>query len=333
MTLIAETAAALELERMQPAKPVVELEHVARRIGARPVLRDVSLTVPVGQAFGITGANGSGKTVLLRLIAGLDRASQGTVRVAGEDAARNAGKVRKLVGYLPEDAALYRDITVKQYLDFVGRSRGLGRQVRAASIETLMEVVGLERQRGMDLETLSPGERRRVLLAGALMHEPTVLLLDDPIRSLDGQARSEQLEVLRELRRLGSSMVMTSTRPEDLLEVCDTVAVLRDGVLSWSGGAEAAAALADPRQADAVRVRIEVAHGLDTALALLSQRRDVHELEVDVDGRTVWMLFAGDEEALEALLPQLIRADCRVAHFGIERRSAAAAISHLFRGV
>jgi ABC-2 type transport system ATP-binding protein len=310
---------------------VVELEHVSRRLGSRLVLRDVSFSVPAGQAFGITGANGSGKTVLLRLLAGLDRATSGTVRVAGNDATRSAGKVRRSVGYLPEDAVLYRGITVKQYLNFVGRARGLGRQVRAASIETLLEVVGLERQRGVDLSTLSPGERRRLLMAGALMHEPVVLLLDDPIRSLDGQARSEQLEVLRELRRLGSSIVMTSTRPEDLLEVCDTVAVLRDGSLTWTGDAAAAAALADPRQADAVRVRIEVSAGLHAALTLLSQRRDLHELEVDEDGRTIWLLFTGGQEALEGLLPQLVRADCTVAHFGIERRSAANALSHLFR--
>ena len=320
-----------ETELQPPPKMVVEVEHVARRLGSKQVLRDVSFTVPAGQAFGITGANGSGKTVLLRLLAGLDRSSQGLVRVAGQDAARSAGKVRRVVGYLPEDAILYRGLTVKQYLDFVGRARGLGRQVRAASIETLLEVVGLERQRGVDLGTLSPGERRRVLMAGALMHEPTVLLLDDPIRSLDGQARSEQLEVLRELRRLGSSIVMTSTRPEDLLEVCDTVSVLRDGVLTWTGDALAAAALADPRQADAVRVRIELSEGMQTALALLTQRRDLHELEVDEDGRTIWLLFSGGQEAMEGLLPQLIRADCAVAHFGIERRSAATAISHLFR--
>jgi ABC-2 type transport system ATP-binding protein len=167
-------------------------------------------------------------------------------------------------------------------------------------------------------------------MASALVHEPDVLLLDDPLRGLDGFARLEQIEVLRELHRLGSTMVMAATRPEDVLEICDYVAVLRDGALVWSGDAAAAAALASPQHANAVRVRAEVLSELEAAVTLLGQRRDVQELEVDEDGRNVWFLFSGDEEALATLLPQLIRAGSSVAHFGVERRSPAAAISRLF---
>jgi ABC-2 type transport system ATP-binding protein len=236
-----------------------------------------------------------------------------------------------VVGYLPDSPVAYRGITVGQYLVFVGRSRGLGRQVRQATVDTLLQVVGLEHRRNSDLETLSPGERRRMLLAGALMNEPTVLLLDDPLRSLDGQARSEQLEVLKELRRLGSSMVITATRPEDVLELCDVTSVLRDGVLTWMGDAEAASKLADPDLAVGVRARVEVKFGLETALAVLGQRRDVRELELDDDGRTIWFQFVGDPEAFDGLLPQLVRADCIVSHFGMERRSAAGAVAQMFR--
>src|SRR3977135_4021496 len=118
--------------------------------------------------------------------------------------------------------------------------------------------------------------------------------------------------------------------PEDLLEVCDSLSVLRDGLLVWSGDANAASALAAPQFADAVRVRAELLEGLEAGLALLGQRRDLRELEVDEDGKTVWFLFSGDHEALASLLPQLIRAGCSVAHFGIERRSPAAAVARLF---
>jgi ABC-2 type transport system ATP-binding protein len=167
-------------------------------------------------------------------------------------------------------------------------------------------------------------------MASALVHEPDVLLLDDPLRGLDGFARLEQIEVLRELHRLGSTMMMTATRPEDVLEVCATVAILRDGALVWSGDESAAMALATPQHADALRVRVEVLDGLEAGLALLGQIRDLRELEVDEDGRNVWFLFTGDEEALANLLPQLIRAGCTVAHFGVERRSPAAALARLF---
>jgi ABC-type multidrug transport system ATPase subunit len=198
------------------------------------------------------------------------------------------------------------------------------------AVDTLLQVVGLEERRWRDVSTFSPGERRRLALASALVHEPDVLLLDDPLRGLDGFARLEQIEVLRELHRLGSTMVVAATRPEDLLEVCETMAVLRDGTLVWSGDATSAAALAAPQYADAVRVRMELLDGLEACLTLLGQRRDLRELEVDEDGRTVWFLFSGEQEGLANLLPQLIRAGCSVAHFGIERRSPASALARLF---
>jgi len=125
-------------------------------------------------------------------------------------------------------------------------------------------------------------------------------------------------------------MLLAATRPEDILEVCDSLAVLRDGTLVWTGDLNAAAALATPQDSGAVRVRAELIDGLEAALALLGQRRDLRELEVEEDGKTIWFLFSGDQEALANLLPQLIRAGCSVAHFGVEKRSPAAAVSRLF---
>jgi ABC-2 type transport system ATP-binding protein len=239
--------------------------------------------------------------------------------------------VRDRIGYVPEEPMLYDGLTAEQYLQFVGRTRGLGRQVRQVAVDTLLQVVGLDERREREISSFSPGERRRLALASALVHEPDVLLLDDPLRGLDGFARLEQLEVLRELRRLGSTMVVGATRPEDLLEVCDVVSVLRGGRLVWLGTPDEAVQLATPAEADAARVRVEIVEGLEPALELLGQRRDLRELEVDEDGRTVWFLFTVDREALTGLLPQLIRAECTIAHFGIERRSAAAALSRLFQ--
>jgi ABC-2 type transport system ATP-binding protein len=306
------------------------VEHLARRFGTRAILHDLSFAVEAGQAFGIAGANGSGKTVLLRLLASLDRPTSGRVAIHGYDTVRRARAVRDRIGFVPEEPMLYDGLTAEQYLQFVGRARGLGRQVRQVAVDTLLQVVGLDEQRWRDVSAFSPGERRRLALASALVHEPDVLLLDDPLRGLDGFARLEQIEVLRELHRLGSTMIITATRPEDVLEVCDSIAILREGRLVWTGNEAAAGALAAPQHADAVRVRCELIDGLEAGLALLGQIRDLRELEVDEDGRNVWFLFSGDEDALANLLPQLIRAGCAVAHFGIERHSPAAALARLF---
>ncbi len=258
-----------------PAEPAVVVEHVVRRFGGRAVLQDISFNVAPSTAFGIAGANGSGKTVLLRLIASLDRPTSGRITIHGYDTMRRARAVRDRIGYVPEEPMLYDGLSAEQYLQFVGRARGLGKQVRQVAVDTLLQVVGLEERRWRDVSAFSPGERRRLALASALVHEPDVLLLDDPLRGLDGFARLEQIEVLRELHRLGLD-------------------------------------------------------GLEAGLALLGQRRDLRELEVDEDGRNVWFLFTGDQETLANLLPQLIRAGCSVAHFGIERRSPASALARMF---
>ncbi len=316
---------------VHPAPQVIVVEHLARRFGSLPVLVNVSFRVAAGGALAITGANGSGKTVLLRLLASLDRPTSGRISIHGFDTVQRAQAVRTRVGYVSEEPMLYDGLTADQYLQFVGKARGLGKQVRALSVDTLLEVVGLEDRRAFDIAIFSPGERRRLALAAALVHEPDVLLLDDPLRGLDGYARLEQLEVLRELRRLGTSMVVSATRPEDVLDYCDHVAVLREGSIAWTGSVDDAAALAQPGAADSLRVRTEILDGLEAALALLDQHRDVSELEVEDDGRTVWFLFRGNQEQLASMLPQLVRAGCTVAHFGAERRSAAGAVAALFR--
>src|SRR4030081_610421 len=313
-----------------PAEPAVIVEHVVRRFGGRVVLQDVSVSVVPGMACGIAGANGAGKTVLLRLIASLDRPTSGRISIHGYDTMRRARAVRDRIGYVPEEPMLYDGLSAEQYLQFVGRARGVGKQVRQVAGDTLLQVVGLEERRWRDISAFSPGERRRLALASALVHEPDVLLLDDPLRGLDGFARLEQIEVLRELHRLGSTMILAATRPEDLLEVCDSLSVLRDGKLIWSGDTDAATALAAPQFANTVRVRAEILEGLEAGLALLGQRRDLRELEVDEDGRNIWFLFSGDQEAMANLLPHLIRAVSCLSHFGIERRSPAAALARLF---
>jgi ABC-2 type transport system ATP-binding protein len=310
----------------------IVVDHLARRFGGRVILQDVSFTVAPGVAFGIAAANGAGKTVLLRLIASLDRPTAGRITIHGYDTIHRPRAVRDRIGYVPEEPMLYDGLSAEQYLQFVGHARGLGKQVRQVAVDTLLQVVGLEERRWREVSAFSPGERRRLALASALVHEPDVLLLDDPLRGLDGFARLEQIEVLRELHRLGSTMLVAATRPEDVLEICDTFSVLRDGSLVWSGDATAAAALTGPQYADAVRVRAELLEGLEAGVTLLGQRRDVRELEVDEDGRTIWFLFAGDRDALANLLPQLIRAGCSVAHFGIERRSPAVALARMFHG-
>lgn len=335
LAALVEPAAATDA----PVAPAVVAEHLARSFGSRHVLRDVTLTVPPGKALGIVGANGSGKTVLLRLLASVDRPTAGRASIHGDDTVRNAGRVRQRVGYVPEEPRLYEGITAQQYLEFVAKARGLGRQVRTASISTLLQVVSLEHLRHREVSAYSPGERRRLMVAAALLHEPDVLLLDDPLRGLDGQSRLEQIEVLRELRQIGTTLLMAVTRPEDVLGLCDEIAVLREGTLAWIGDQDAVERLSAPHgeASDAVRVRIDVLAGLPAAVTLLSQHRDVRDLEIEEgDGLTqLWFLYASEQApgaaGLAGLLPQIVRAGTTVSHFGVEHRSPGNALAALLR--
>src|SRR3984893_18327395 len=164
------------------SEPAILVDHLVRRFGGRVILQDVSFTVAPGMAFGIAAANGAGKTVLLRLIASLDRPTAGRISIHGYDTLRRARAVRDRIGYLPEEPMLYDGLTAEQYLQFVGHARGLGKQVRQVAVDTLLQVVGLEERRWREVSAFSPGERRRLALASALVHEPDVLLLDDPLR-------------------------------------------------------------------------------------------------------------------------------------------------------
>ena len=158
----------LEHERLAmprpPGEPAVVVEHVVRRFGGRAVLQDVSFTVAPSVAFGIAGANGSGKTVLLRLVASLDRPTSGRISIHGYDTLRRAHAVRDKIGYVPEEPMLYDGLSAEQDLQFVGRARGLGKQVRQVAVDTLLQVVGLEERRWRDVSAFSPGERRRLPL-------------------------------------------------------------------------------------------------------------------------------------------------------------------------
>ena len=145
-------------------EPAIVVEHLVRRFGGRVILQDVSFTVAPGVAFGIAAANGAGKTVLLRLIASLDRPTAGRIAIHGYDTIRRARAVRDRIGYVPEEPMLYDGLTAEQYLQFVGHARGLGKQVRQVAVDTLLQVVGLEERRWREVSAFSPG---RAAAAGA----------------------------------------------------------------------------------------------------------------------------------------------------------------------
>jgi ABC-2 type transport system ATP-binding protein len=207
---------------------VLVADRLTRRFGDVVAVDDVSLTVREGEVFGLLGPNGAGKTTTLRMIAGLIGATSGTVRVAGVDVhdPASAKAARALVGVLPEEVGLYADLSVARTLDFFARLYRVPAEQRATRIEALLDRLGLWGRRDDAAATLSKGLKQRLALARALVHDPPVVLLDEPTANLDPEATTLVREVLVELKAAGRAVVVNTHRLEEAERVCDRVGVL-----------------------------------------------------------------------------------------------------------
>ncbi len=289
---------------------LIELQGVTFRIARQSVLQGVSLELDEGSSVGLIGPNGSGKTTLLRLVGALELPSAGRIVVGGHDTRFAADRVRRLVGYVPEQLGVYPGMTVWQYLEFFARCAGLPAGERKTTIETFLKVVDLYDSRLMEAQSLSRGMRRRLALARALVSNPSILLLDDPLGGLDGRGRIELLEVLKELRDMGTTMLLSGHLLGDIAQVCSHVAVLREGHLIRVGPV---AELLKP-DGSVQHIEVEVVLGEATAQELLEHEQDVRQLAVQ--GQLLSFGFAGDQVGLSTLLDRLVEEGVQIARFG-----------------
>ncbi len=226
------------------APPLVEAAWLCKRYGAVTALDGVTLTVGE-RAVGLLGANGAGKSTLMKAMLGLVRPDAGRVRVLGMDATRQAWRIRRLLGYMPEHSALPMGMTARDLVVHMGELRGLPRRVAVLRASEVLFQVGLEEERSRLIRTFSVGMRQRTNLAHAIVHSPRLVILDEPTNGLDPAGREEMLALVRRLSSdLGIAVVMSSHVLEDVARTCDAVVVLRDGRVAatrpLAGGEEGA---------------------------------------------------------------------------------------------
>ncbi len=214
---------------------MIRLEEVTKRFGRVKALDSVSLEAGPGDALGLVGPNGAGKTTLVRILATLTAPNAGKAFVAGHDVRREAGEVRRALGFLPETFGVYEGVSVRDYLDAFAAAYGVEGEKRATAVDDLLALTDLAEAADQDAATLSRGGRQRLGLARALVHDPPVLLLDEPTAGLDPRARVEFCALLRELTRLGKTLLVSSHLLEDLRETCTHLAVLHQGRIVASG--------------------------------------------------------------------------------------------------
>jgi ABC-2 type transport system ATP-binding protein len=218
-----------------PPIPAVAIIGLTRLYGNITALNNLDLTVNQGDLFGFIGSNGAGKTTTLRILATFLAPSAGTAKILGWDVVREADAVRHVIGYMPDFFGVYKDMEVTEYLDFFGACYKIPTAQREKTVADVLELVGLTEKRGAIIGALSRGMQQRLGLARVLIHDPKLLLLDEPASGLDPRARIEMMAILQELQRLGKTIIISSHILSELQTLCNRVAIIEKGKLIYSG--------------------------------------------------------------------------------------------------
>lgn len=218
-----------------PPQPAVRTSGLTRTYGAMMALNALDLTVHRGDLFGFIGSNGAGKTTTLRILATFLTPSAGQAEVLGFDVVREADSVRHVIGYMPDFFGVYKDMEVTEYLDFFGACYRIPSNQREKTVSDVLELVGLTEKKGTVIGALSRGMQQRLGLARVLIHDPQLLLLDEPASGLDPRARIEMMAVLQELQRLGKTIIISSHILSELQTLCNRVAIIERGKLIYTG--------------------------------------------------------------------------------------------------
>jgi ABC-2 type transport system ATP-binding protein len=303
----------------------VEARALTRNYGSFLAVADFSLSVPVGAVYGLIGPNGAGKTTSLRMLATLLEPSGGDAWIGGASIRTDPVGVRRQLGYMPDFFGVYPELKVAEYLDFYAACHGVPRERRAAVATDLLQLVDLNHKRDSYVEGLSRGMQQRLGLARALVHDPTVLLLDEPASGLDPRARLELREVVRELGRMGKAIVISSHILAELADLCTHIAIVDGGRVLASGPIDEVSR----RLHGGRSVRIELLGEGERLRDLLAETPHVHAIQLErpdadaTDGAdaahstaTVRFVFDGDEQALKLLLADLVQAGLPVVSFG-----------------
>jgi ABC-2 type transport system ATP-binding protein len=218
------------------AKSAIRVRHLCHRFGPHDVLRDVSFDVGHGEIFGFIGPNGAGKTTTIRVMTTLLEPLAGRVEIDGYDVSVDQDKVRRLIGYMPDHAGVYERVTVREYLEFFADAYGVSSGgTDYAVVDAVLELTDLAKLESKLVVTMSKGMKQRLQLGRVLLHDPKVLILDEPASDLDPRARIEMRDLLVELRSMGKTIFLSSHILTELADVCTSVAILERGQLVVSG--------------------------------------------------------------------------------------------------
>ncbi|HYF65591.1 MAG TPA: ABC transporter ATP-binding protein, partial [Herpetosiphonaceae bacterium] len=292
-------------------QPAIQTLNLVRRYGKHIAVNNLNLSIEPGTIYGFIGPNGAGKTTTMRMLAGLLEPTSGTVTLNGRELRRNGQIAHRMVGYMPDFFGVYDDLRVWEYLDFYARCHNIDGAQRRTTVDGLLDLVDLSAKREAFVQHLSRGMQQRLCLAHALVHDPPILLLDEPASGLDPQARIELRELLRTLRDMGKTIILSSHILTELQDICTDVGIIANGRLLASGP------LDDLQRAGTQKLRIRLLDDVERAARLLAAQDGVKVVHPpDENAPTTLVVdFEGDDERAAAILAGLARAELNVADF------------------
>ena len=311
--------------------PIIETKGLTKRYGQRLAVADLDLTVEEGAVYGFVGPNGAGKTTTMRILATLLKPTAGEAWVAGYSVTKDRRAVRRAIGYMPDFFGVYGEMRVWEYLDFFAACYEIPSTVRPRLVDDLLELVDLGHRREDYVDSLSRGMKQRLCLARALVHDPQVLILDEPASGLDPRARVEIRELIRELQGMGKTIFVSSHILSEIEEVCTHIGIIEAGRLVVSGTLEEIRRRVQARRV----VRVGLMDRVEEARAWLAGREEVLQVEpVEPNGEgDLRVILKGKDEALSQLLNALVAAGFQVTMFREEKQDLEDVFLHLTKGI
>ena len=290
---------------------MLEIKELTRVYGKFTALNHLSIQIGDGELHGFVGPNGAGKSTTMRILATLLPPTSGTAVMDGVDVRKSPRRMRELIGYMPDFFGVYDRLKTWEYLDFYARCYGFSYQERMRMIDQLLELVRLSDKRDSYVDVLSRGMKQRLCLAHALIHDPRLLILDEPASGMDPRARAEMKDILRSLKEMGKTVLISSHILPELSEMCDSLTIIDHGNLVFSGTVDALSQKMNGNAPLDIRLLNDQ---VDAAAVILKEFPGVTGIEL-ADTQLLRVAFDGDEQAASQLLKKLLLGDIAVADF------------------
>lgn len=302
-----------------PSHPMIQLRRLYRFFGATKAVNDVSFEVNAGQVFGFIGPNGAGKTTTMRILSTLDIPDYGDALVDGFSVINDPDRVRRRLGFMPDDFGTYPNMNCMEYLDFFARSYGLIGRDRVKALRHTLSYTGLDKIAEKSIQGLSKGMRQRLCLGRAMIHDPAVLILDEPANGLDPRARIELRQMVMGLAAEGKSLLVSSHILSELGEMCDCLGIIERGTLIASGSVKEIQNRLHPH----LNLRVQVISNAQAVVDWLQKQPNIMQV-IAVEQTIRFQLATGEEDKqreVALLLKGMIQQEFQVIDFTSEGRT------------